>query len=184
MTRSLVTTALLLAACNPYDELPQPRCRSEAHCLPGHECLQGRCAAPMNAEIVVAAPAGASGAVHVEILAAPVDDTDPIGSSLSRVVGAREQTVPADARGVAVVRASSLPRLPLWLVAWRGDNDLCEGTPYLVARLPEAEGTTITGSYVARARWRRGCFDPPPRLDYSDRIVFRARSAAPPRAPP
>ena len=51
--------------------------------------------------------------------------------------------------------------LAFLLVAWRGDNDLCEGTPYVVARLPEAEGTTITGSYVARARWRRGCFDAP-----------------------
>ena len=165
MIRRVLLAIVALCCCNPYDSLPQARCRTAQHCLPGYVCRASSCSADRVLSLRVVAPHG----YRVWVVAVPRDAGDGVASSRARLVGYGEN---AGTRGSRWTRIGSLPRLPLWVVAADSSRpDLSDGTRHEILPLPDEAQPEIT---IGLSRvWSGPIWSVPPPLDWSDRLIFR-----------
>jgi len=165
--------AAALASCNPYDALPRARCRSAGQCLPGELCADERCHGPRRVGLVVAR---ARAPLHALVLALPRGQTDPLGSDDARLLGARQLRA-AGRGGPAVAQATfeELPRLPLWVLVWAGEQQQpCAGDRFVLERTAGTDEVELT--LIPLRTWRGFCAPRPVALDYIDHGLFaRAR---------
>ncbi len=164
-----VPAVVFAAACNPYDQMPEPRCGAAEHCLPGEECRRGYCIAPGRARARVV---GDAGSVRALVIAAPASGPSPWRGRAARVVHGIDEPVAMES-GAADLDLHDLPLLDSWLVAWAGDDDEpCAGTRYGATRLPVTEAPSRPLVVVMRSRWSSPCLDRPPDLHHVDRLLF------------